>query len=140
MPSVIVYSVNTNNTKTVFQRAMDEIAELEQTQAVIDYKAAKKIAKEYKGSARTLIVPELKIRSTQVIVKSLGGMPAGFEQMPRSKNTTKTPNASDGLNFLYMGMKGRINPIPPREDFGYKMQTLKPLLHLESQIIDSSTI
>ena len=118
----ITYSVNNHNTRTVLSAAMKAAAELELTDEVIAYKAANKIVKEYKDSARDIIIPTISMRVGKIILKSVSDLPKGFIQMPRSANTNKKPNASDGLNFMYMGMQGRFTSTAPKLDYSYRMK------------------
>ena len=120
----ITYSVNEKNTESILVRSMRDIAELELSNDVIAYKAATKIVAEYKQSARKLIVPKLNIRMAQVIPKSVNDLPSGFVQMPRTPNSLKKPDASNGLNFMYMGMTGTITSVAPKTDYSFRMIAL----------------
>tara|TARA_R110001583_G_scaffold20436_4_gene78789 strand:- start:871 stop:1272 length:402 start_codon:yes stop_codon:yes gene_type:complete len=117
----ITYSVNEKNTESILARSMREHAELELSSDVKAYKAAARIIKEYKDSARNIIVPTLNIRKSKVIAKSIDGLPDGFVQMPRTPNSNKRQNASNGLNFMYMGMTGTVTSVAPKKDYSFKM-------------------
>tara|TARA_R110002051_G_C8332287_1_gene436870 strand:+ start:91 stop:447 length:357 start_codon:yes stop_codon:yes gene_type:complete len=100
MPEEKKYSVNENNTVSILQAAIDEIAELEKNPLIIRYKELDKDVKGYKKATRNIIVPSFTWRVKKVIRQSGIELPEGFERIATKKDSEK---------FIYKGMIGTLS-------------------------------